>query len=312
MKKSNKKLNTIIAAFAIIILVVPFFCIISGRDKNTNKTICELYFLNESATTLICEEREIRHHNFTDLKENIVNQLIKGPKEARNKPVIDKDTELIEITEDTDGNVVVNFSENYQTTDNTKNALSTYAVVKSLCALDGVTSVKVVVEGDDLQNDRGTAIGYLTSTDINLPTDTHTGETKKITLYFPDKETGMLNKEERTVKVTDQQPVAQYIINELIAGTENERYNQSLNKATTLLSVDTYGDLCFVNFKADFLEKNSGNEEKERLAIYSIVNSLTELSNIKRVQFLMDGKRVERFGAVDIRNPFGRNSSAIE
>lgn len=312
MKINNKKLNIIIASAAILILVVLLICLIFARDKNVGKKTCELYFLNESATTLICEEREIKHHNFEDLKENIVRELIKGPREARNKAVIDKGTELIEITEEEAGNVVVNFSDNYRTSDNTKNALSTYAVVKSLCALDGVSSVKVVVEGNDLQNDNGIILGYLKSTDINLPTDTHTGETKKITLYFPNKETGMLNKEERTVKVTDQQPVAQYIINELIVGTKNESYNQALNKSTMLLSVDTYGDLCFVNFKSDFLEKNSGSEEKERLAIYSVVNSLTELSNIKRVQFLMDGKKVERFGEMDISNPFGRNSSAIE
>ena len=312
MKKNNKKLNIIIVSAAILILVVVLFCLMFAREKNVDRQTCELYFLNESATTLVCEEREIKHHSFEDLKENIVKELIKGPKEARNKVVIDKDAELLEITEDEAGNVVVNFNENYRTLDNTKNALSTYAVVKSLCALEDVLSVKVVVEGYDLQNDNGMTLGYLQSTDINLPTDTHTGETKTIALYFPNKETGMLNKEERTVKVTDQQPVAQYIINELIVGTKNESYNQALNKSTTLLSVDAYGDLCFVNFKSDFVEKNSGSEEKERLAIYSIVNSLTELSNIKRVQFLMDGKKVQRFGEMDISRPFGRNSSAIE
>lgn len=312
MKIINRKTNIFVTMTAVVILIILLILLIFTADRNADEKTCELYFLNESGTTLISEEREIKHHHYEDLKENIVRQLIKGPKDARNKAVIDKKTDLIDITEDETGNVVVNFTGEYLSDDNTKNAMSAYSVVKSLCALEGVESVKVVIEGEDQQNDAGVSLGYLRATDINLPTDINTGETKKITLYFPNRETGMLNKEERTVKVTDQQPVEQYIINELISGTDDEKLNQALNKATSLLSVDTYGDLCFVNFKADFLDKNSGSEEKEKLAVYSVVNSLTELENIKRVQFLMDGKKVEKFGELDINSPFGRNSSAIE
>ena len=312
MKKKNNKINIIIALSAVVILLILLIALIFGNDSASDKKICQLYFLNDSGTTLVEEEREIKHHNFSDLKENIVHQLIKGPKDTRNKAVIARKTDLIDIIEDENGNVIVNFTKDYISEDSTKNALGAYSVVKSLCFLEDVKSVKVVIEGEDLLNDAGVSLGYMSATDINLPTDTHTGETKNIVLYFPNKETGMLNKEERTVKVTDQQPVEQYIINELISGTENTQYNQALNKSTTLISVDTYGDLCFVNFKDDFLEKNSGSEEKERIAVYSVVNSLTELENIKRVQFLMDGKKVAKFGDLDIDNPFGRNSSAIE
>ena len=50
---------------------------------------------------------------------------------------------------------------------------------------------------------------------------------------------------------------------------------------------------------------------KEKMTIYSIVDSLTELDNIQRVQFLMDGKKVDNFGNINIGSMFGRDGSII-
>ena len=47
------------------------------------------------------------------------------------------------------------------------------------------------------------------------------------------------------------------------------------------------------------------------MAVDSIVDSLTELGHIKRVQFLMDGKKVNSFGNMSIKNPFSRNPVII-
>ena len=46
-------------------------------------------------------------------------------------------------------------------------------------------------------------------------------------------------------------------------------------------------------------------------SIYSIVDSLTELETIERVQFLMDGKKVSDFGNINIGSMFGRDESII-
>ena len=116
----------------------------------------------------------------------------------------------------------------------------------------------------------------------------------------------------RSIRVNDQQPLAQYIINELIKGPENEELEGVLNKDTVLLSVETSENICFINFKSDFIDKNSGSAEKEKTVIFSIVDALTELDAIDRVQFLMDGKRVASFGNINISSMFGRDESIIE
>ena len=119
------------------------------------------------------------------------------------------------------------------------------------------------------------------------------------------------NKVVAEITVSDQQTVAQYIINELIKGTENTELTAPLSKDTVLLSVETSDSKCFVNFKANFLDKNSGSAEQEKMTVFSIVDSLTELDTIDRVQFLMDGKKVDMFGNVNIGSMFGRDESII-
>lgn len=62
-------------------------------------------------------------------------------------------------------------------------------------------------------------------------------------------------------------------------------------------SVYLAGDTAVVDFKDSIREKMSGISEKnEFIMIYSIVNTLTNINNIKRVQFLVDGGRVEYLG----------------
>ncbi|MCI9086551.1 MAG: GerMN domain-containing protein [Clostridia bacterium] len=272
----------------------------------------ELYFFNSAMTGIESENREIKYHYSQDLAENVVEALSKGPKDRRLTRIVERKTRLISLTGVETGDVVVNFSREFITGDNTKDLLAVYAVVKSLCALDCVSSVKVVIEGRDISTGDGSIIGYLTDRDINLPTDTYTSEMRDVMLYFPKKDGSLLAREARTIKVTDQQPIAQYIINELIKGPVSEDLTASLNSGTVLLSVDTSDNICFVNFKSSFLDKNSGSADKEKMVIYSIVDSLTEIDNIERVQFLMDGKKVNNFGNINIGSMFGRDESIIE
>jgi len=48
------------------------------------------------------------------------------------------------------------------------------------------------------------------------------------------------------------------------------------------------------------------------LTIYSIVNSLTEINSVKKVQFLIDGEKISDCkGHLDFSKPFERNEALI-
>lgn len=308
MKK--KRIFALIAALLVVAgigLIVGFI----ESDYVSDRYNEELYFFNSEMTGIESEVREIRYRDNQELAENVIEELRRGPKDRRLVGIVERKAHLISLTGVETGSVVVNFSREFLSGDSTKDLLSVYAVVKSLCALRIISSVKVVIEGRDIYTDDGSIIGYLSDSDINLQTDTYTSEMRDIILYFPSKDGSRLLREARTIKVTDQQPIAQYIINELIKGPESESMAAPLNEGTVLLSVETSNNICFVNFKANFVDKNSGPAEKEKMTLYSIVDSLTELETIERVQFLMDGKKVSDFGNMNIGSMFGRDESII-
>lgn len=306
----NKK--KVIPILMVIIIAAAFAvtAFVNGH-RNMRSYTSTLYFFNEAGTSISDESREIKYRNDSELPRAVIGKLLKGPRTPKLQRTLSRDVELLGVDMRDTSNIVVNFSGEYISGDATKDILKTYSVVKSLCEIYYVNSVKVVVEGNDIMTPDGAAIGYLTAADINLATDTNTSETREIKLYFTKKDYNMLSSEMRTIKVTDQQPLEQYIINELIKGPYDKERIPTLSKDTVLLSVDVADDICFVNFKSSFIDKNSGAREKEILAIYSIVDSLTELDSISRVQFLIGGKKVDMFGNININSMFGRNADLI-
>ena len=305
-----KRRNIIItSAFALIAALV---CVMIYRSHFMQTKECALYFLNQAGTSFSVEDRHVSYRDNKDLPEAVLRQLIKGPENSRNMRVINKHANVNYIFEDGAGNYTADFSDEFYMDDNSRTIFSVYAVVKTLCAIDGVYSVRVTVEGQDFISSDGSIIGALTSDDINLSIDTDTSETREVIIYFSNPATNKLIPEVRTIRITDQQPLEQYIIQELINGPADNAHAAVLSDNTTLISVTISDYIGFVNFAKNFIDKNTSSPEKEEQAIFAIVNSMTELEAISRVQFLVEGKKVEKFGEISIEHPIGRNQDIIE
>ena len=307
-----KKKTIIILLIAAAVIAAGVIGIVKyiSWDRSTPKAQVDLYFMNSDGTGIEAEARSIRYHNENELIQNTMAQLLKGPSGSKRGAIIPKGTSINHILLNSN-NITVDFSKEFITGDSTRNILAVYAVVKTLYSTGAAQLVEVTVNGDPVTDSAGNELGFISALDINLESEEYFSEMREITLYFGGAG-NKLYRERRTVKVTDQQPIEQYIINELIKGPSDGALHSLLSKKTVLLSVDVEGGSCYLNFKSGFLKDNSGSPEHEELVIYSIVNSITELEDIARVQFYMDGKRVESFGSVRIKDHMSRNEDLIE
>jgi germination protein M len=95
-------------------------------------------------------------------------------------------------------------------------------------------------------------------------------------------------------------------LEQLIAGPKEEDHYATIPPETKIMDVTTTSDgVCYVNLSQEFVTKHSGGSTGELLTIYSIVNSLSEMENVEKVQFLIEGEKVEAFkGHVDFSTPF--------
>jgi len=120
-------------------------------------------------------------------------------------------------------------------------------------------------------------------------------------LYFANEDNTKLKLEIRYVDSTDLKDdvsnLATAIVNELIKGPSDEKlFRRTVPAEAKLRSpVSIKNKVATVDFSKEFKTKHPGGKDAEKMTIYSIVNSLTELEEIEKVKFLIEGKEQREF-----------------
>lgn len=131
-------------------------------------------------------------------------------------------------------------------------------------------------------------------------------------LYFGDGENKYLKKEQRAIERTIESR-EEVILRELIDGPKDQGLTPTIPRQTRLYSVSIAEKTCYVNFSKEFVTNFQGDEEGEVTAVYSIVNSLTELDAIDKVQILVEGERLEIYQKnLSLKEPFVRNEKIFK
>ena len=301
MRKNNKIVWIIILFLAAATILFG----IASRDGEENVKEVSLYFLNRDSSAFSVVDKTIEAENDDEVYRKVAEALMKGPSNKNYTPVIGKDVKLNHII-NVGGNLTVDFSREYQDTE----LLNVYAAIKTFSKLPNVRQVRITVAGKDFYTIGGTPLGFVKGDEINTEWDDDcaTG----LRLYFANSDKDALVMEYRQINITDTQPIEQYIVAELIKGPKYKTSTKLLSQDTGIISVETTDGTCYVNFKQDFIDRNIASVDLGRLIIYSIVNSLTERDNVSNVQFLIDGKKTEKFGDMNISELFVRNEDLIE
>lgn len=208
------------------------------------------------------------------------------------------------------------FSTAYKNLQGIEEVLHRAAIVKTLCQVEGVEYVEFFVEDTSLLID-GEPVGVMSSLSF-LDSIGGDGDTqdKYVTLYFSDN-SGMGMKEVNSKLTYDMTvPLARLLIQQLLDGPEElEDVNtsdlkQTIPDGTTLNSLTIRDNVCYVDFSREF--QNIQTEIKSEIVIYSIVNTLCELSDVNKVQFTIDGEQKNTYGDTKKFNiPFERNLDLV-
>ncbi|MBO8158296.1 GerMN domain-containing protein [Thermosyntropha sp.] len=139
---------------------------------------------------------------------------------------------------------------------------------------------------------------------------------KKITLYFSDKDAIYLVPEIREVKIdknADKTDLAEKIVKELIKGPEDENLFRTIPPEAKLLGIEIKDEIAYADFSEEIKTKHWGGSTGETMTVMSIVNSLTELEGIKKVQILIEGKTEETLvGHLYTKEPLERDKNIIK
>ena len=117
-----------------------------------------------------------------------------------------------------------------------------------------------------------------------------------VSLYFLNKNTKKLEPEARLIDVKEliNNPYEK-LINLLIEGPKNENHEKTIPEGTKLLSAKLSGETVILDFSEEFVANHKGGKEDEQGTIESIVNTLTELTEVNSIKILIAGQENQCF-----------------
>lgn len=300
------KLKRILSLILSCLILVLSGC----TDKNETKIDVNFYYADSEKTAVNYEEITVKYTNREDPVLKVMERLLQGPKSSKLYNIIPEGTSINEVV--TNNNlVVVDFSKEFITGNDIENILIRASVVNTLTSIDGIDNVLILVNGDNLKDKDGNIIGIIKKEDIVLDEELTKETDMYVKLYFAEPDYGMLGAEGREITVSQNELTEMRIVKELLKGPGKKDHKKTIPDETKILSVETKDGTCFVNLSQEFISRNQGGISSQTLSVYSIVNSLTELNSVDKVQFLIEGQKVETFIDMIFNEPFVRDDGLI-
>lgn len=137
---------------------------------------------------------------------------------------------------------------------------------------------------------------------------------KKLTIkvYYPNDQGTKLIAVKRTVTL-DQQEKYTAAMESLMEGTTEKGQTNIIPKQAKLKSVKVANGTATVDFSQELKKNFVGGSTGETMLVGSIVDTLTEFPEVKQVQILIEGKKVETLGGhMDLTQPLTRMNDLLK
>lgn len=130
-----------------------------------------------------------------------------------------------------------------------------------------------------------------------------------VKLFFKEADSNNLKVESRNIDAKDliSNPYLT-LVNLLIQGPTGAGLQATIPEGTTVNNANLSGDMLVLDLSESFINNHPGSAEAESATIYSIVNTLTELTEVNSVKFLINGQENCAFSdnMINFSNPFVR------
>lgn len=274
-----------------------------------------LYYLNEDLSSLntlsyLMEDGKSKADlSPQEMADDMLEQLATPSGDVRSIAPIQNFT--VTGTTLQNGTLMVFLSSDYEELETVREILTRAALVNTLCQIDGVDSVSFLCGDHPLTNEDGSVVTAMNSDMFifNSGKEIMNYEKVRLHLYFANEDGDQLVDTYRNVVYNSNISMERLVVEQVLKGPNSDVVFPTLNPASKVLSVTTRDGVCYVNLDQAFLTEPYG--VTSQVAIYSLVNSLTELSSVSAVQITIEGKTGKAFMDSSLSSAFERNLSVI-
>ncbi|MBR4308514.1 MAG: GerMN domain-containing protein [Oscillospiraceae bacterium] len=201
-----------------------------------------------------------------------------------------------------DGTLEVHFSG--KSASAMEETMAAACLTQTLCQLETVLRLKLCPPGD--REPLLLSANDFLSMDLSMEP-----QKTEVVLYYPDSELQSLRKEVRQVENMEASEMPRYIVEQLLQGTAIGEAHGCIPVGTSLLNIDEHNGICTVNLSSHFTRDMSEDLNVVRLAVYSLVNSLTELSFIHTIDLQVAYAPPDSIAHLKLNQGFTRDESLI-
>lgn len=270
-----------------------------------------IYYLNTATTKLVPREYEAEATDKEALVDELMEQFLHVPKELDcQAALIDK--VAYQGSRQEEQVLYLYFDVNYTGMKPEREILCRAALTRTLTQIPGVDYINIYCGDQPLMDRQGNPVGMLASTDFIMNTsNVNAYEKTELTLYFADETGNKLLEEKREVVHNINTSLEQLVVEQLIAGPGQEGRHPTLPSDCKILSLSVTDNVCYINFDSAFL--NTSLPVSEYVPIYSIVDSLSEMTTVTKVQIMVNGSQNVMFrDVISLNTPFERSQDYIE
>lgn len=295
------------------IMLVLLLTACGKKQEVTDETVYQIYEVNKEETKVVSREITTAETDTEKLLNVLIEELEKTPEDTENRAAI---TDAIQLQSSTvaDESANLNFGVGYYVQSLTGEILTRAAIVRTLTQIPDVNYVSFLVDGSALLNNQGAPIGVMTADQFidNSGNEINTEEKVSLVLYFANENGDKLKKVTREVVYSSNISLDKLVMEQLIAGVQDgEEAYPTINPATKVVSVMVSDGTCYVNLDKEFLTQIY--KVDANVTIYSIVNSLVELTDVNRVQISINGETDLSYKeSVPLATTFERNLELVE
>lgn len=208
----------------------------------------------------------------------------------------------------------LSFNHYYKTMDRISEVLFRASVVRTITQIPDISYVYFYVDGKSLTYENGSPIGKMAAADFvdAMDGDLNSLAWTTITLYFSNTTGDRLVRKDIDTAYSKTMSTERLIVEQLIAGPDKEDADMKATLPANLrvISVSVKNGICYVNLDSVFTSELV--DVSANVQIYSIVNSLTELSGVSEVQLQINGASNYALREISLEKAFSRNPDLIE
>lgn len=285
------------------------FCLTGcGQREPEGENVRQVYFISNGETKVEPHACEVTSETPQGQLEELLGYLAANPEKLEYKAPLAMGFEVLDVKWE-DETILLDMDAAYLKLPPLTEVLVRAAIVRTLTQVEGVNYVGVTVEGGQLYDAVGNPVGWMSAEQFidNDGNEINTYEFARVRLYFAGEDGNSLIAVYREKYYSTSIQMERLVVEELIAGPKGQVKGlyPSVNPDTGIINITTRDGVCYVNLDEQFL--TVVNNVPTEVSIYAIVNSLAELSNINKVQILINGSVPVSFGM----SPYERNLDIV-